>query len=783
MKRVLLIILQILILNCAFAQNINTQLIRGKILDKDTRTPLIGVSVSVLNSNPIISSASDIDGNFRLEKVPVGRQNIKFSYLGYEDFILNEVYINSAKEMVVSVELLQAVVQKNEVIIVAKRAKDKPLNEMSTVSARTFNVEETQRYASSVNDVGRMAAGFAGVAPAKDNNNDIVVRGNSPVGVLWRLEGIDIPNPNHFARRGSSGGGISIINASLLDNSDFSTGAFAAEYGNALSAVFDLKFRKGNNEKKEFTAKAGMLGLEFATEGPFSKKQNSSYLVNYRYSTLGILNKMGVYLVGKNVSNTYQDINFNISLPTEKAGIFTVFGLGGISKEERVIEKDTSLWKFRNDFLHYRFNTNMGATGVTWLYNLGPKTYIKSIAMAGASQVEYNEDTAQKNLQESVYSREKYLSGRYSLHTYINHKFNAKNTLKTGVLISNLFYNMKLDLFNRTTRIVETRINGKGNANLIQPYAQLKTRIGSSLTANIGIHAMYLTLNNTYSIEPRVGIKWDFWDNQSISFAYGLHSQVQPLGNYFTEIPQANGTSYFPNKKLDLTKAHHYILSYDLRLTENFRIKVEPYYQQLFNLPIGYDKNSTYMLLNERDGYARDTLVSEGKGTNKGIDLTVEKFFNKGVFFLLSCSWFDSKYQTHSTTKYNTKFNMKQTYSLLAGKEFNLKKGILELGTRLVYMGGYWYSQIDAAKSSQMGETIYLQVNPYSLQMPDYWRVDLRFAYKINRAKFASIIALDIQNATAHKNVWKQDYDVDKQQITYIYQSSIVPVISYRIDF
>jgi len=124
---------------------------------------------------------------------------------------------------------------------------------MSAVSARAFTVEETQKYPAAINDPLRMATNFAGVASLDDGMNQIVIRGNSPTGLLWRMEGIDIPNPNHFAAKGSSGGGISILSSQLLSNSDFITGAFAADYGNALSGVFDLNLRKGNNEKRETT--------------------------------------------------------------------------------------------------------------------------------------------------------------------------------------------------------------------------------------------------------------------------------------------------------------------------------------------------------------------------------------------------------------------------------------------------------------------------------------------------------------------------------------------------
>src|SRR6187401_1219128 len=248
------------------AQAQYSQQFRGTVTDQVLQQPLAGATVTI---NPLGKSViTDDAGVFRFNNIPVGSYRITISYSGFKEEVLENIAVNSGKETVVNVSLEAIIHTEAAVVIKAGSKKNKPLNDMSAVSARAFTVEETQKYAAAVNDPLRMATGFAGVFAADDGNNSIIIRGNAPTGLLWKMEGVDIPNPNHFGTPGNSGGGISILSSQLLSNSDFVTAAFAAEYGNALSGVFDLRLRKGNNEKKEYTVQAGLLGLNAAAEGP-----------------------------------------------------------------------------------------------------------------------------------------------------------------------------------------------------------------------------------------------------------------------------------------------------------------------------------------------------------------------------------------------------------------------------------------------------------------------------------------------------------------------------------
>src|SRR5690606_4177254 len=247
------------------------------------------------------------------------------------------------KEVVLEVGLRERVVEGAGVVVRPAAEAGAPLNDMAAVSARSFSVEETRRYAGAVDDPARLASAFAGVSTAGGvQENALVIRGNAPKGVLWRLEGVEIPNPNHFAGLTvAGGGGLTLFSGQLLADSDFFTGAFPAEYGNALSGVFDVRFRAGNPAVREHPAQVGLLGGQFASDGPFVRDRPSTYLFNYRYSTLGLL----MPLLPTEGGITYQDLAFKLAFPT-RLGRFEAWGLGGLDGQRLVENPDSTTWAY-----------------------------------------------------------------------------------------------------------------------------------------------------------------------------------------------------------------------------------------------------------------------------------------------------------------------------------------------------------------------------------------------------------------------------------------------------
>ena len=764
-----------------------SQTVRGTINDKQSKETLIGASVVLMDTTQFKAATADVNGNFRIDNVPVGRRTFKISFLGYRENYIT-VIVTSGKEVIINAELEQSVITANAVTITAEKQKDKPNNQLTTVSSRAFTIEETSRYAGSVGDPSRMAANYAGVAGTNDTRNDIVIRGNSPLGLLWRLNGIEIPNPNHFGSLGSTGGPISILNNNVLDKSDFLTGAFPAEYGNATSGVFDLQMRNGNNEKHEFLGQIGFNGFEAGAEGPISKKQGSSYLVNYRYSTLGVFSALGLNFGTGTAVPKYQDVSFNVNLPTQHAGKFSVFGLGGISYAE-VLDKDADSTK-DNLYTGDRrengyYGNNMGVVGITHTYFFNTNTFSKfglSVSQAGEK---YKVDTIRVS-DEAIIPAYRNTSNqqKYSADFNINKKFSAKNFLKAGVVANHYEYNYSDSAI--VDSIWKTFTEFKGSGNLYKLYLQWQHRFTDHLTLNSGVYSQLYDLNNTWAVEPRLGLRWEIKEGQALSVGTGLHSQLQPQYLYLLKSRMSDGTYTQTNKELEMTKSYHAILAYDRTIAKDMRLKIETYYQYLFDVAV--EERATYFsVLNEGADFgvsAIDSLQNKGTGTNYGIELTFEKFYSRGYYWLLTGSLFESKYTGSDGIERNTAFNGNFVFNLLGGKEWTLrKKNTIAFNIKLNYAGGKRYRPIDFEKSKLAGTTQYDLTHAYEKRYRDYYRCDIKIAYRINRKRCTHEIAIDLNNVFNTQNIFQQQYSAKTNSLKTEYQIGFLPIPMYRITF
>jgi hypothetical protein len=771
-----------------FSQEL-TQTIRGTVLDKQTQSPLPGAVVLILNSSPAMATTTDENGKFRLEKVAIGRLQLKISMISYKEKV-QSLILTTGKEIVLNVELEENAVQADEVVIVAEGDKTKTNNKMAMVSARVFSTEEANRYSGSRGDPARMASNFAGVSGANDSRNDIIIRGNSPMGVLWRVNGLDIPNPNHFGSLGSTGGPISILNNNTLDNSDFMTGAFPADYGNATAGVFDLKMRSGNNEKYEFLTQIGFNGFELGAEGPFSKKKkNSSFLINYRYSTLSVFKYLHIDFGTGAAVPQYQDVTFKMDFPTKKAGKFTVWGIGGLSfvnllsKEQ---SKDNNLYGYSGRNILYR--SNVGASGISHVKILNPSSYIKTnIGVSG----QYNKIVADRvdtnvipNVIVPEYRNYSY-TVRYSGNSTYNKKFSARNFVSTGVY-ADVYSTSFIDSTNYfdSTGIKPLR-SYQGITTLGRCFAQWQHKFSDKLTLNTGGSYMYFFLNGSQALEYRTGLRYDINSKQSISFGSGMHSQLQPLYIYFSTAKTGNG-NVETNRDLGFTKAIHGVLAYDLAIFKDARIKAEVYYQYLYNVPVR-SRPSYFSAINLGADFNSpniDSLVNKGTGDNYGFELTVEKFYSKGYYFLFTASVFQSKYMASDNIYRNTAFNGNYVINLLFGKEFRIKeKHTFAIDTKLLYAGGKRYVPIDLASSIAANQEVYVPNQAYVPQFDPYFRWDIKPSYRLNMKRVTHEWYVDVQNVTRHNNVFQQQFDLNTKTIKTDYQLKFFVVPQYRLTF
>ncbi|OFY85936.1 MAG: hypothetical protein A3F72_16195 [Bacteroidetes bacterium RIFCSPLOWO2_12_FULL_35_15] len=770
-----------------------TQTIRGKVIDADSKSILFGANIILLNSDTLIGSTSDVDGKFRLEKIPVGRRALKVTSIGYEDAVLSNIIVTSGKEVVLTIELQEKVYTSAAVEVVAETDKTKANNDLVTVSSRNFQAEETGRYAGSRGDPSKMVANYAGVSSGNDARNDIIVRGNSPLGVLWRLEGIDIPNPNHFSAQGATGGPISMLNNNVLGNSDFLTGAFPAEYGNKVAAVFDLKLRNGNNERNEYTGQLGVNGVELGAEGPISKKQGSSYLINYRYSTLEIFNKLGIRF-GVSASPQYQDLSFKVNVPTQKAGVFTLWGIGGMSKLSILdSEHKSSDWSYISKGEDLIFKSSMGACGISNIYFFNTKVSGKlSLSVSGTYLDAYIDTLSPTNRAKFLTAKNLSTEANYVANYTITAKLNSRHLIKTGITYQELYFDARQFTYSTKYGKYIDKLNVNNSyAGLIQSFVHWQFRPSNKISINTGIHYQNFLLNTTQALEPRLGMRFQLSPKQSLSIGYGMHSQMQPTIYYFYEtyIPSAN-SYYRSNRNLDLSKSQHAILSYDFNFAKNFRFKFESYYQYVYNVPVQKNWNSSFSMINvgnALDGIPLvDTLVNNGNGQNYGLEITIEKFFSKHYYFLVTASVYDSKYKGSNNVEHNTSYNGGYVFNTLAGYELTLGKNknrALSLDLKYTQAGGNRYTPIDLKRSKLANTAIYIDKEAFSKKLKDYSRFDVKLSFKTNRKKTSQSLFVVVENIFDTQNILQQSYNKDTQSLQNEYQLGLFPYFGYRIEF
>ena len=794
----------------AFSQNL-TQIVRGTILDVDSKLPLIGVTLVIHGTDPMVGTSTDINGSFRFKNVPLGRIAIRISYIGYETKTISDIVVNSGKEVVLDFSMQESVIKIDEAVVKAYKNKGEAINDMSQLSLHSITLEETKRFTGGMDDPARVVSSFAGVASTPDGSSDIIVRGNSPKYMQWRLDGAEISSPYHMDDQNSSFGALTALNNNLLATSDFYTGAFSSEYGDVISCVYDVKLRSGNNEKFEATGGIGLMGTELTLEGPFKKGYAGSYLFNYRYSTISLINKLGLVDVPGAVN--YQDATFKIILPTKKTGTFSFYGLGGLSGFSMdnmgptglsTPGRPTASALTSKDFYKANYLANLG---MNHILSLNEKSFIKTslnYSGTGANDDIYETDTIRtyndedESAGDSISPRMHMLQSRIvnsairGAITYSN-KINTKNKIQIGAKYTLYNFNYNQNVYSNEEASMINVNDFKNNLSTINNYISWKHSFNEKIIIVTGIHNMNILRNNISTLEPRLSLNWNINKTNSVHAGYGMHSTTESVHNYFTKIPQDDGSYIEPNKNLGLLKAHHYVLGYEKRFTENLIGKVEVYYQSLYNLPVENNDTSYYATINEGIDYKYVELVNKGSGKNYGVEISIERFFDKNFYFLINSSLFDSKYKSLEGIWRNTRYNNNYIVNILFGKEFKSlgkkQNQTLALNTKIFFEGGQRYIPLirDAQGNVAVepeNDRYFDYSKAYNDKLDNIFLLNLSASYKFNKPRATHEIFLDLMNLTNNQARMAEYYDVSKPgKVGYTTQFGFFPNLMYRVYF
>jgi hypothetical protein len=764
MKKIICLLLLCIVNLAAFSQNISQEFY-GSVKEAWSQKPVALANVTLYANSQIVKGAvTDSLGNFSIKEIEPGRYKLIISFTGYESYE-NEVLIISGKSLRLEVMLEETKKILDEVVVVPPS--------VSMANTTTVSIEKTMRVPANFFDPVRMLTSYPGVVSANDQSNAIIAKGYSPNAINWRLQGLDILNPNHLANAGTfsdkpmaNGGGVNVLSAQLLDRTDFHSGALPVQYGNALSGVMDMTLRPGNSDKVQYTAQASLIGLDVAAEGPLSKNIKSSFLANYRYSTVGLLSQMGLDFGGEEIN--FQDFSFHMNVPGKQGGNLSVFGFGGLSSN-RFAAKPESEWEVEKDRYDIDFTGSVMGAGLVNQFKPGWATESTGISFSAQNQ---ERESQGATVPYPNTFRESYNSQQQLMSAFVKgvRKLNALGFVETGVRVNYMHHDLDVLSVNQLyLDIVGPNVKGTVDGLLWQPYLAWSQQVGK-FNLGAGVRYVYFTYNGSSSVEPRLNIARS-WNSNTVTLAYSLSSQTQQTQNYLSA----------DNTALSFTKSNQFSLEWRKRLPGDLSVVSSAYYHQLFDAPV-YVSNEMYNMLNQWDDYPFESMSNTGEGRNYGVEAYVEKNFYGDLYFMISGSYYESQFLANGKY-YDTRFNGTFTSSFLAGKEWIKPQKAFGVHARIIYTGGLRQPPIDTFASSLVGTTIFDYNLGYLTQYPNYFRTDLRISWRKNKPSYTRTLSIDIQNLTAYENVGNVYYDTFLQRVNTRYQVGIIPVLAYRVDF
>ena len=793
-----LVMLVAVVAGVLLPQSVVAQTIKGSVTDAITGEALIGAAVKVAELKDV-GGITNIDGEFSITITQPGRYTIETSYMGYEPSVLKEVLVAGAKDVVLDITLRESSTDMNEVVIKPRVNKESTVNPTALVGGMMLSMEEASRYAGGYNDPARLVTAFAGVAGQGDGNG-ISVHGNAPQFMQYRLEGVEIFSPNHFADLYSAGFGmVSALNSNVITNSDFFVSTFNSSYNNALSGVFDVRMRTGNNSKFEDGVQVGSVGIEWTSEGPISKKNNSSFIFNYRYGFSTIARKLKL-IDTYGSQYDFQDLSFKLNFPTKKAGTFSAFALGFIDKswDVELDIKDIHSIYDASDQEGSLYNALLGASHKIHFDNKWTwRTTAAYNMQHNKVDMEYwglNFDANHKPIgfegKDYPFSYLKQNEDRAVFNTELSKQVTPRWLLQLGGEYSHRFF----DLNFRTAENVYEPVSPtpyyatKDNTGLASIFWSNLWKPTDNLSFNLGLSGSYFLLSKDFSIEPRASMKWEPGKRHSISLGYGLHSMIEKLDAYFFR--NADGT--MANKDLGLSKAHHLLTTYMYKFTDNLNLRFNAYYQYGFDTPVGIN-GSTFCTVNRLFNYIEEPLVNEGNTRNYGADITLEHYMSRGFYGQVNGSLFKSEYRGLDKKWRNQLYDRGYMVKVLGGKEWMIgkrKQDVFNVSVKYTLQGGLRHTPIDvdAMKANVAAgiindQPIYKEDEAMTLQFDPTSILDLTVSYKINRKNVGHTIAFEGVNILQHETPYAVHYDLGTGQLRVDKSGISLPNIYYRIDF
>ena len=770
----LLLGLSCLFFSWGLIAQIPTQTLRGTVVDAVTTQPVIGAELRLTADSSVFLAVSDDYGKYVFTELPVGRYILNTYALGYEAAEVPGILIESAKPTVFRLELRTGTTELAGVTVAA------PVAALQPVGTELITIEQVNRFPATFYDPARLAASYAGVANTSDQANGLSVRGNSPTTLQWRLEGVEIVNPNHTPNAGTFsdrttlyGGGVNILSAQLLGNTQLHKGPFAARYGNAVGGVLDMELRRGNTESRARAAQISLVGIDLSAEGPLFKNSEASIVSNLRYSFTGILAELGADFGGEEIR--FYDAATSAYLPVGNRGAyFDVIAVYGQSSNRFNGPAEDTIQE-EKDLRRIDFEAQTSILGATFVQPVGTAAVLKSTFVysgLGADRL------VARTADAAVVEGETVDQHKLAFHTGWAQRLSSQSKLNAGVYVTGHLFDA------RYFGGPEDLVDALPDAALIEGYAEWTRRWTPQWRMQLGLSAQYYSYGaNNKALEPRISVAYTPARAHRLTAAYGLHSQLNSPLLYL----RPTGTLTADLEVLGFRRAHHATLAYEWFGPRDRRVTAAFFYQDHFDVPIGGSGSvPAFSAFNLTDGVGQTLLTNGGTGRNYGAELTFEQRLRADWYFLLNGTYFRSQFgRSDNATYSNGRFDGRYLVNATVGKEWPTKRAgrFLGLNGRLNYFGGYRAQPIDLEASRAAGRTVFGGSGLFTEAPDRYFRIDTRLYWKLNHPKRTTTLALDIQNVTATENLAFRYYDSFLDEIVERTQLGLIPNLTYRVEW
>ena len=718
------------------------QTLSGRIFDAYSLESLPGASISISPGN--LGAAADSSGRFFIEDLDPGYYQLLVSYIGYEETRITDIWIRNGNPVELEIAMTRQVSQLTEVVVRGRQ-------EQLELGRLSITEEQVNRFAATYYDPARLITNSPDIAITNDQNNRVSVRGFSPNYNVWRLQGVELVNPNHLTNAGTfsdepiaTGGSVNIISAQMLGRSDFVYGDFQPKYGNSLGGIFDMNLKKGNQRKRHHVVQASLIGIDLASEGPFSENSKASYAVNYRYSFTGLLTNLGVDFGGESIG--FQDLSFNISLPFENNSELQVFGLGGLNFnnfDARTLD-ESEIAKDRSDIY---LDGKMGGTGASYRHRLGSGYANHSVAISASQNIRDQNyyDSTQTLFQTQ---RTDQVNQIVSWHSQFTSPV-GKGHLNYGIMANYYLY------------------QGGGSIQvysveqfLINPHLNLNYQLLDRLNADVGVN--FLTNDNgNNAVDPRIGLTYYLNNQVDLYLKGGMFSQLLNPFNYYFVFADNGGDYLATGKRYDFQRSARLSIG-AVKRWQNMSLELEGFFYQVPDI-------------NAWDG----TTEISSTANSTGLSMVLNKNYNNNWYINGGGSFYNSTWGDPAIdNRYNTVYNL----NVNGGKEWiknkETKIRVFSVNTRIMYQGGLkdpFYTMDDLI--SPIPQTRVVTNNT------DFFRIDLRIQWTWNKNAKSSSLALDFQNLTNTQNESYMYLDLFTGSVETQYQLGLIPILTYRVEF